>query len=314
MRGVIKHKLPSTHEEWLQDRLKGIGGSDAGALLGFNHYKSAYTLWAEKTGMLPSEDIDNESMRQGRDLEEYVARRFEQETGKKVRKSGFSFQSKEHPFMLANVDRLIVGEKAGLECKTASALTRTKYDKGDIPASYYAQCVHYMAVTGLEKWYIAILVLGRSFHIFEINRNEEEIADLIQQEEAFWSLVEDRMEPAADASESTAETLYRMHPESDGQSSYLDIETDEVVDSLLEVKERIASLKKMQTAYENCIKQSMKESERAEASHADITWKTGTSERVDTKTLKKEFPEVYKRCLKETRTRRFLVKKKEKER
>lgn len=179
MKGVIKHKLPKTREEWLYDRLKGIGGSDVGAVLGLNKYKSAYTLWAEKCGLLQDEEEDNEAMRVGRDLEQYVADRFTEATGKKIRKSGFSFQSEKHPFMLANVDRLIVGEKAGLECKTASALTRCDFENGDIPPSYYCQCMHYMAVTGFEKWYIAVLVMGKGFFWYEINRNEEEIEALI---------------------------------------------------------------------------------------------------------------------------------------
>ena len=121
----IKHKIPSSRENWKKDRLKGIGGSDAAIALGMSPWKSQYTLWCEKTGRI-NNDADNEAMRLGRDLEDYVAKRFSEETGKKVRKSTFSFQSKEHPFMLANVDRLIVGENAGLECKTTSALTKTK--------------------------------------------------------------------------------------------------------------------------------------------------------------------------------------------
>ena len=83
MKGVIKHKLPKTREEWLYDRLKGIGGSDVGAVLGLNKYKSAYTLWAEKCGLLQDEEEDNEAMRVGRDLEQYVADRFTEATGKK---------------------------------------------------------------------------------------------------------------------------------------------------------------------------------------------------------------------------------------
>ena len=163
MKNVIKHKLPSTREEWLSKRLKGIGGSDAGSILGLNPYKSAYTLWCEKTGRIHN-DTDNEAMRLGRDLEDYVAQRFTEATGNKVRKSGYSYQSKEHPFMLANVDRLIVGEDAGLECKTTNMMTKTRYDKGDIPASYYAQCMHYMTVTGLKKWYIAVLIIYRFWY------------------------------------------------------------------------------------------------------------------------------------------------------
>ena len=46
----IKYK---DHDEWLSIRSRYIGGSDAGAVIGMNPYKSAYTLWAEKTGKIP---------------------------------------------------------------------------------------------------------------------------------------------------------------------------------------------------------------------------------------------------------------------
>ena len=85
MNKVTKHKLPATHEEWLDNRLKGIGGSDAGSVLGMNKYKSAYALWCEKTGRI-HKNIDNERMRFGRDAEAYVARRWEEETGLKAEK------------------------------------------------------------------------------------------------------------------------------------------------------------------------------------------------------------------------------------
>ena len=83
------NKLVSTlnmeHEEWLENRRKGIGGSDAGSICGLNPYSSAIAVFQDKTQPL-TEKPDNESMRQGRDLEEYVARRFMEETGKKVRR------------------------------------------------------------------------------------------------------------------------------------------------------------------------------------------------------------------------------------
>lgn len=66
------------------------------------------------------EEIDNEAMRQGREFEDYVARRFTEATGKKVRRANAMFYHEKYPFMLADVDRMVVGENAGLECKTAS--------------------------------------------------------------------------------------------------------------------------------------------------------------------------------------------------
>ena len=106
--------------EWLALRKTGIGGSDAGTVCGLNPYSSPMKLFCDKT----SEDIqelDNEAVRQGHDLEEYVARRFMEATGLKVRRSNYMYRSVEYPFMIADVDRLVIGEDAGLECKTASA-------------------------------------------------------------------------------------------------------------------------------------------------------------------------------------------------
>jgi Phage-related protein, predicted endonuclease len=39
---------PQTREEWLKCRCRGIGGSDAGAVIGVNKYKTNVDLWAEK--------------------------------------------------------------------------------------------------------------------------------------------------------------------------------------------------------------------------------------------------------------------------
>lgn len=307
MKGVIKHKLPKTREEWLYDRLKGIGGSDVGAVLGLNKYKSAYTLWAEKCGLLPDEEEDNEAMRVGRDLEQYVADRFTEATGKKIRKSGFSFQSEKHPFMLANVDRLIVCEKAGLECKTASALTRCDFENGDIPPSYYCQCMHYMAVTGLEKWYIAVLVMGKGFFWYEINRNEEEIEALIKAEGDFWEMVKQGNAPDVDGTESTKNTLNTMWKSQD-KSCILGHEAEDSVKELLSIKKRIKALKELQVSYENIIKAEMEDAEAAELENATIKWKTSKSMTFDRDKFKKENPELFKKYLKESTQRKFYVK------
>lgn len=303
------HKLPKSHEEWLNDRMKGIGGSDVGAVLGLNKYKSSYTLWAEKSGLLPNEEVDNEAMRVGRDLEQYVADRFMEATGKNVVTSEYSFQSEEHPFMLANVDRLLVDEEAGLECKTASALTRCDFENGDIPPSYYCQCMHYMAVTGFKKWYIAILVMGKGFYWYEINRNEEEIKALIEAEQDFWNCVESCEAPEVDASESTKDTL-NIRWQSQDKECILGHEAEDSVKELLSIKKRIKALKELQTAYENVIKSEMEEAEYAELENATIRWKTSKSESFDKTTFKKENPELYKKYLKETTSRKFYLQEK----
>lgn len=120
-------KLIMTVEEmqnrskWLKMRKAGIGGSEAAAIVGLNPWKSAFQLWMEKTGQVEPEDLsDNEYVYWGNVLEQAVADRFCELTGKKVQRRGM-LQDDEYPYMLASVDRMVVGENAGLECKTTNA-------------------------------------------------------------------------------------------------------------------------------------------------------------------------------------------------
>ena len=311
MDGVIKHPLPSTHEEWLADRQRGIGGSDVGSVLGLNKYKSPYTLWAEKSGLLHMEEVDNESMRIGRDLEDYVARRFMEATGHSVVASDYSFQSKEHPFMLANVDRLLTDEPSGLECKTASALTRYDFENGDIPPSYYCQCMHYMAVTGLKKWYIAILVMGKGFYWFEIKRDEEEIKALIEAESNFWNMVQTGEEPQIDGSNSTAKTLGSVFNRSKAKECILGHEAESAINMIYNINEKIKELKEQKTLYENIVKRDMEDAEKAEVEDYVVKWSRKETERFCQSDLKKYEPSTYKRFMQKKTSERFMVKKKD---
>ena len=197
-------KLVSTlnldKKEWLKYRKQGIGGSDAGAVCGLNPYRTAMQVYQDKISE-EIEEIDNEAMRQGREFEDYVARRFTEATGKKVRRANAMFYQEKYPFMLADVDRMVVGENAGLECKTASPYTTEQWENGKIPLSYQIQCLHYMAVCNADAWYIAVLIYGREFKYYRMERDEEMIADLIRIEQNFWeNYVLKRQMPSPDGS------------------------------------------------------------------------------------------------------------------
>ena len=130
-----------TQEQWLHLRKTGIGGLDAGAICGLNPYSSAMKVFQDKIST-KIEEVSNESTRIGHDLEDYVAKRFMEATGLKVRKSNYMYRSKKYPFMIADLDRVVVGEDAGLECKTASAYSADKWKEGQIPLHYVMQCYH----------------------------------------------------------------------------------------------------------------------------------------------------------------------------
>lgn len=179
-----------THEDWLALRRNGIGGSDAAAVMGASPWMTRDDLIQDKLGLLP-EKKDNEAMRQGRDLEPYVAHRFELATGKETYKPPYMYFSTVCPWAYANVDYLITGESAGLECKTTTLCPEAF--AGDFPVSYAHQCMHYLAVTGLERWYLAVLCLGQGFKWFVMDRNDKGTAEgislLLHSEERLWEKV-----------------------------------------------------------------------------------------------------------------------------
>lgn len=293
--------------EWLNLRKTGLGGSDAGAVCGLNPYSSPLQVFYDKTSE-EVQDKDSESMRQGRDLEEYVARRFMEETGKKVRRSNFMYRSEEHPFMLADVDRLVVGEDAGLECKTANAYNADKWKDGKIPAHYMIQCYHYMAVTGKKNWYIAVVILGQEFKYTKISWDEEMIQNLITVEENFWkNHILTGKAPQPNGSEADDKFLLQRFPESSTQEVLPLNLFDAKLCRRAEIQEKIKDLEQEQGKIDREIKLYMGDHAAALSEKFRVTWQSVNSERLDSKKLKQENPEIYQKYTKTIESRRFVV-------
>lgn len=294
-------------KEWLKYRKRGITGTDAGAIVGLNPYVSAFQIYQDKVTD-EMEEIDNESMRQGRDLEAYVAKRFEEQTGKKVKRANAIFYNPEHDWMLADFDRLVVGEKAGLECKTVSAYSADKWKNGKIPLHYQLQVQHYLAVSGYECWYIAALILGRDFIVHKIERDEDMIQDLITIEERFWkqNVLSDNP-PDPDGSINYTEMLNKRFTGIADKSMYLygvqeELERREEIDNLL------THLTQEKNEIDQKIKLRMQDAAYGEAGAYRVSWVPYSQTRIDSIRLKKENPEIYQKYTKTVNGRKFTVK------
>lgn len=274
--------LNMSREEWLEHRRKSIGGSDAASIIGLNPWCSPYAVWADKLGRIPPKE-DNEAMRLGRDLEDYVAKRFTEKTGKKVRRENSIIINPDFPFAHANVDRLVIGEDAGLECKTTSSLNLKKFKNGEYPEQYYVQCVHYMMVTGAKKWYIAVLVLGVGFYVFEIERDEGEILALAESEVAFWDYVHRKTPPPTDGSKSTTEAIVSMYPDStdEGNVSLFAYEND--LKQYMVLSKRIKELEELREGYANKVKAYLGETMSGTSQNYKVSWKTSERATFDIK-------------------------------
>ena len=304
-------KLVSTlnldKKSWLRYRKRGIGGSDAGAVCGLNPYRTAIQVYYDKTSD-EIEEIDNEAMRQGREFEDYVAGRFCEASGKKVRRANAMYYDEKNPFMLADVDRMVVGENAGLECKTASPYMAEKWEDGKIPLSYQIQCHHYMSVCNTEAWYIAVLIYGKEFKYYRIERDEQVIADLIRIEKEFWrEHVMKRVMPDPDGSKTADAAI----------AERFKISRDITIplsgfDARLKRREELLFVMGHMEAEKRQIDQELKlylgEAEMAENEHYRVSWKNVSRSSLDERRLKEEQPEVYEKYRRVTTSRRFTVK------
>lgn len=197
-------------EAWLLARRKGIGGSDAAKILGVSSWGGPLSVWMDKTGRSPLDTGMSEAAEMGIELEETVARVFTKRTGLKVARRNATLVHPQYPWMLANIDRRVVGQNKGLECKTTHFTKGTLWEGDDLPDDYYCQCQHYISVMGWESCYIAALIGGQKFKYKEVVRDDAFIGVLIEAERFFWDeyVCKGVMPPASEYDDLTG-----MYPE-----------------------------------------------------------------------------------------------------
>ena len=280
-----------SEKQWQDARKGSIGGSDAAAIVGLNPYKSAYALWAEKSGMIEPEDISmREAVRLGHELEPYVAKRFPEITGKKVRRENFILKNDLYPFAHANVDRMVIGERAGLECKTTSALSLGKFKGGEYPATYYVQCVHYLAVTGLDRWYLCVLIGNQEVRVFTIERDEDEIKALMDMEGQFWAQVDAGIAPTPDGSDSSSRAIAQLYADEGGECdlTYYDHTLGEYV----VLKRQIKELTEKCDGLGNIIKEFMGTASKGFATDYEVSYGNRSKKTFDVKKYQKDNPGI----------------------
>ena len=172
-------------EEWLEQRRQGIGGSDAAKVLGVSRWGGPLSVYLEKKGLYIPDD-PGEPAYWGTVLEDVVAREFEKRSGLRVQRQNKIFTHPDYPWMLANIDRRIVGQKKGLECKTASNFMGDEWEGDELPDAHYIQIQHYMAVMGWEACWVACLIGGQRYVQKEVQRNPGLINTIIEKEREFW--------------------------------------------------------------------------------------------------------------------------------
>ncbi len=278
-------------EKWLALRKRYIGGSDAAAVVGMNPFSSPFALWAEKTGKVPGFE-GNLATDVGAYLEEFIAQRFAKETGKKVRRCNFSLINGKYWWAIADIDRDIVGEDAGLECKSTSALSLKRFKNGEYPENYYVQCVHYLAVTGKARWYLAVLIGNSDFRVYTIERDEEEIAALMEAERNFKEkYVDADQAPPVDGQAATTSAVKTIYADSSDEAADLS-SCKAALSEYMTLTGRIRELERLRDEKANEIKLCMGDAARGTDGCYKVAWPTASRSSFDAKRFAAEHREI----------------------
>ena len=306
-----------SRDQWLTVRKGGIGSSDAAAAVGLNPYKSQLELWMEKTGRdagLPKVDPKDQSspMYWGTLLESIVAAHYTMRSGHKVRRINAVLQHPTEPWMLANLDREVIGtpEVQILECKTAG-INGARLWKDGVPEYIQLQVMHQLAVTGKQTADVAVLIGGQDLQIHRIVRDDDMIAKLIELERQFWRYVETDTAPPADGSDSADVALRCLYPKDFGTTLDLsqDLEMSAAFSDLLAVRETLATNVLLEAQLKQRIQQRMGDATKVVFETGDVTWKRSKDGAgLDVVTLLQDQPELLQ-CysLVKPGSRRFLV-------
>lgn len=310
MRKIVSTENLS-HEEWLEWRKKGIGGSDASVILGINPFKSTLELWNEKVQDILETEDENEAAYWGHKLESVVREEFTSRTGLRVYTEPYLLQHTQYSFMQANLDGFIYDTVYGnciFEAKTASAYKASDWAYG-VPDEYYAQLQHYMAVTGYHGAYIAALIGGNKFVWKFVERDKLYIQNLIRKEKLFWQHVETETPPPIDGTKTTAAFLDSCFPlAEDKEVLQLDEDDWQWVELYQDAKEKEKAAKEQKQLAENRLKALMQKHEKATLNGAEISWQEIQSEKFDSKQLKRDEPEIYEQYAYKVQYRKFSVK------
>lgn len=303
---MLIDKTNMSHEEWLEKRRTFIGGSDAAGVVGMSPWVTPYQLWENKRGKTTVES--NFPMRLGSFTESFIREEYAKETGLQVVADPYMHVSDEHPFMGCNLDGLVVigDRQEGLEIKhTGSGGGWGSPGTDEVPDMYNLQVQHCMAVTGLERFRVAVVVGNRAPMEYIVNRNDLTIKLLIDKEGAFWEMVRNDTPPEPVNSEDVA----RRYRVDDGSTLEASQALADIVAKLRAVSEDRKKLEEVEENYKEMLKMNLRD-------HATLaydgsvlaTWKSNLSTVLDIKRLKAERPDVYQQFSSSKPTRRFLLK------
>lgn len=267
-----------SREQWLEERRKGIGGTDSPAIMGLSEWKGPYEVYLEKLGIV-KKPIDNPYTQIGRALEPLVAELFQTRFECKLVKGEF-FKSAEIPWLFASPDFIYDGLPIGMDCKVViSPYVLHKWGESDsdkIPLDYWGQGQHYMRAKGYNEWHFGALMPDGRVHRFILKADKTYQAMMVDMCGEFWEKhVLKGIEPTPTPSRMVSEYLIARYPKNKKEMlKTIDATTREVIDELASIRAKIAPLNTEKKACELFLKAVIGDADGIDLEEdGKITWK-----------------------------------------
>lgn len=312
---VIRRSEAETEAVFAEGRRVGLGGSDAGAILGLSKYKSPFMIACEKLGMVrraPDTDATRRGKRREPWLRNILADYYSEETGKKIAvfKSPAMYRAKNNPFMVANLDGFVEIEGLGmgvLEIKTASEYMMGEWAQDSVPDSYYAQGQHYAAVMGLP-YTLFFAEVGDTFLLRHSPAKPEFTAGMIEAERNFWTgFIEPRRLPEPSGLDAEDDYLMQLYGESESEAMLSLPEMAESAARYLFINDQLKVLEAEKKEIQNILKAKIGDAKGAALGAYKATWSRFKMERFDSDAFKTENPALWQKYRKEVDSGRFTI-------
>jgi len=211
----------SNTNEWLAARQAGVGASESAAVLGESAWGTPYSIWQQKCSDTVTDET-TDLMEFGHLAEslvvEFITRHPERFGWMgTIIETGGVWQSIEHPFLLASLDRQVLtldGLVVPLEIKSVNDFQAADWKVGgdgqadaieqsdpdaqyEVPLKYQIQVQQQMAVTGAPFGYVAVWLGKGVLVVIRVERDQAFIDEyLVGKVGDFWAFyVESRTPP-----------------------------------------------------------------------------------------------------------------------
>ena len=269
----------------------------------------------DKVGLTPlDKGEDKERLHWGNTMEEVIRQQFQTEryAGLPVVKPECIYQHPEYEWMICNLDGIVDHPEDGpgvFEAKNSSEWMRESWQDG-APIYHRIQLQHNIAVMGYDYGYIAVTLGGNELQFFRYERDEKMIKHIIETEAAFWSDTQQGIAPEADGSEVTEKFLNNLYSDAEeGMSMILPVRVNDMLYDYQDIKQQISDLEYREREIKNKLRDMLGEAtEGIVAGESRVTWKPVTRRTFDSKQFQQEHPDLYEQYLKESTSRRLMVR------